>query len=188
MLNLYSVILLRLVVLIILFTSGILPQTGKIVKITDGDTMEMVVGRDAYKIRLAHIDAPEKMQDFGTKAKQYLSDLCYNKTVTMTVTDIDKYGRNVAVITLADGTNVNKKMVEAGYAWWYQKYSNDSSYGKLEATARKAKRGLWADKNPTPPWEWRKPSQSQCQATTKKGTQCKRKAIQGSPYCAQHSK
>lgn len=171
--------------LFVLFVT-ILPQTGKIIKITDGDTMEMVSGRDAYKIRLAHIDAPEKKQAYGTKAKQYLSDLCFGKTVTMIVTDVDRYHRNVAVITLSDGTNVNKKMVEAGFAWWYRKYSSDESYGKLEAAARKAKRGLWADKNPTAPWEWRKPSDQQCKATTKKGRQCKNKALYGSNYCRVH--
>lgn len=178
--------MLKLLTLFFFLFLTILPQTGKIVKITDGDTMEMVSGGYSYKIRLAHIDAPEKKQAYGTKAKQYLSDLCFGKTVTMTVTDVDRYDRNVAVITLSDGTNVNKKMVEAGFAWWYRKYSSDESYGKLEAAARKAKRGLWADKNPTAPWEWRKPSQEQCVATTKKGRQCKNKALNGSIYCRVH--
>lgn len=171
---------------IIAFSS--LAQSGKVVGITDGDTMEMLIEGKGYKIRLAHIDAPEKKQAYGTKAKQYLSDLCYGKTATMTVTDVDRYGRNVAVVVLKDGTNVNKEMVKAGFAWWYYKYSNDRSYEKLEIEARNAKRGLWADKKPTPPWEWRKPSDQQCKATTKKGKQCKNKALQGSDYCKVHIK
>lgn len=77
---------------------------------------------------MAHIDAPEKKQTYGAKAKQYLSDLCFGKTVTMTVTDVDRYNRNVAVITLSDGTNINKKMVEAGFAWFIFLYLHFSLY------------------------------------------------------------
>ncbi len=106
----------------------------------------------------------------------------------MTVTDIDRYNRNVAVVVLKDGTNVNKEMVKAGFAWWYYDYSKDVNYQKLDKEARNAKRGLWADKNPVAPWKWRKPDKAKrCQATTK-GTQCKRNAIAGSNYCMQHTK
>lgn len=175
--------------LFVLCCQLIFSQSGKVIGVSDGDTMEMLIEGKTYKIRLAHIDAPEKKQDYGAKAKQYLSDLCFGKIANMTVTDIDGYKRHVAVITLQDGTNVNKEMVKAGFAWWYSQYSKDSSYEKLEIEARNAKRGLWAGKNPTPPWEWRKPDKSiQCSATTKKGTRCKKNAVAGSKYCAQHLK
>lgn len=162
-------------------------QSGKVIGVTDGDTIEMLIDGKSYKIRLAHIDAPEKKQDYGAKAKQYLSDLCFGKNATMTVTDIDRYNRNVAIVILQDGTNVNKEMVKAGLAWWYNKYSNDKSYENLEKEARQAKRGLWADKNPIPPWEWGSPDKkTQCLATTKKGTRCKKNAVAGSDFCSQH--
>lgn len=125
--------------LLLLFPFLLFSQSGKVIGITDGDTMEMLIEGKSYKIRLAHIDAPEKKQAYGTKAKQYLSDLCYGKTATMTVTDVDQYGRNVAVVVLKDGSNVNKEMVKSGFAWWYYKYSNDRSYEKLEIEARNAK-------------------------------------------------
>lgn len=179
----------NLVFFLIIFSVCVLAQTGKVVGVTDGDTMEMLIEGKSYKIRLAHIDAPEKKQAYGAKAKQHLSDLCYGKTATMTVTVIDRYKRNVAVVTLKDGTNVNKEMVKDGFAWWYYDYSKDITYQKLEKEARNAKRGLWADKNPVAPWKWRKPDKARrCQATTKKGTQCKRNAIEGSNYCMQHTK
>ncbi|MBE0576394.1 MAG: thermonuclease family protein [Desulfuromonadales bacterium] len=57
---------------------------------------------------------------------------------------------------LPDGSNLNKQIVEAGYAWQYKKYSKDPKYGDLEAEARAEKLGLWQDKEPVPPWEWRK--------------------------------
>lgn len=174
-------------IILILLSLIIIPQSGKVIGVTDGDTMEMLIEGKTYKIRLAHIDAPEKKQAFGAKAKQHLSDLCYGKNATMAVTDIDRYNRNVAVVTLKDGTNVNKEMVKAGFAWWYYDYSKDVTYQKLEKEARNAKRGLWADKNPVAPWKWRKPSDQQCKANTKKGKQCKNKALQGSNYCRVHN-
>lgn len=176
-------------ILILMISYSVIPQQGKIIGITDGDTMEMLIEGKTYKIRLAHIDAPEKKQAYGAKAKQQLSDICFGKTATMTVTDIDRYNRNVAVVTLKDGTNVNKEMVKSGFAWWYYEYSKDADYQKLEKEARNAKRGLWVDKNPEAPWKWRKPDKARrCEATTKKGAQCKRNAIAGSNYCMQHTK
>ena len=58
---------------------------------------------------------------------------------------------------LPDGTNVNRKLVKPGLAWWYKKYSKDGSLGALEQEAREAKRGLWAEPNPIPPWIYRHP-------------------------------
>jgi hypothetical protein len=54
-----------------------------------------------------------------------------------------------------DGRSLNRELVREGYAWWYKQYSKDASLGVLEGEARAAKRGLWADQNPVPPWEWR---------------------------------
>jgi endonuclease YncB( thermonuclease family) len=47
-------------------------------------------------------------------------------------------------------------MLEAGYAWHYKHYDNSKYYADLEKEARKAKRGLWADKKPQAPWTYRK--------------------------------
>ena len=69
----------------------------------------------------------------------------------------DKYGRTVGDVILPDGTNLNHEFVRAGFAWWYRQYaSGDRTLEALEAEARKAKRGLWADKSPIQPWEWRR--------------------------------
>jgi len=47
-------------------------------------------------------------------------------------------------------------MVAEGYAWHYKQYSKDADLVKAEKEAREAKKGLWADPNPVPPWEYRK--------------------------------
>lgn len=128
---------------------------GKVIKVLDGDTINILYQNQPVRIRLNGIDAPEKGMPHGNKAKQFVSNLAAQKTVTVNVTDTDKYGRSVGDVTLPDGTSLNREIVKAGYAWWYRKYSTDESLGALEAEARNTRKGLWQDKEPMPPWEWR---------------------------------
>src|SRR5438105_4120602 len=130
--------------------------SGRVVGVTNGDTIKVMHNGKAEKIRLHGIDCPEKGQAFGTKAKQFTSEMVFGKDVTVHVTDTDKYGRTVADVILPDGRVLNRELVAAGLAWWYKRYSQDKSLGQLEVYSRAARRGLWADPNPVPPWEWRK--------------------------------
>ena len=130
--------------------------TGKVIKVVDGDTIEVLQGNQPVRIRLNGIDAPEKGQAHGNKAKLFVLELVAQKVVAVEVVDTDKYGRSVGDVILPGGRDLNKEIVAAGYAWWYRKYSNDQSLGRLEEAARSARRGLWQDKNPVPPWVWRK--------------------------------
>jgi micrococcal nuclease len=130
---------------------------GRVVGVSDGDTLTMLdAGNTQFKIRLAAIDAPEKVQAFGQRGKEQLSDICYGKQASVTVVDTDRYGRTVGEV-VCDGTYANEAMIKSGLAWVYRKYAK--GYGHLyafEDEAKTAKRGLWADPNPTTPWEWRK--------------------------------
>jgi endonuclease YncB( thermonuclease family) len=130
--------------------------TGKVIKVVDGDTIDVLHDRQSVRIRLNGIDAPEKGQAYGNRAKQFVSDLASQKAVTVEIVDKDKYGRLVGDVFLPDAMNLNREIVKAGYAWWYRKYSQDQLLGRLEEDARRARRGLWQDKSPVPPWEWRK--------------------------------
>ncbi len=108
------------------------------------------------KIRLHGIDCPEKRQAFGNRAKQFTSKLVFGETVTVEVVDRDRYGRTVADVLLPDGRSLNRELVRAGFAWWYRRYApDDETLKQLEHEARAARRGLWADAEPVPPWEWR---------------------------------
>jgi endonuclease YncB( thermonuclease family) len=49
---------------------------------------------------------------------------------------------------LSDGRSLNQKLVRAGYAWWFRRYSADPLLARLEADARLTRRGLWADPRP----------------------------------------
>ena len=132
-------------------------MTGKVVGIYDGDTITIIDDLDQgkFKIRLYGIDAPEKKQDFGQKAKQHLSSLIFNKVVKIKFTEIDRYGRIVGKIFLND-IEINIEMLKAGLAWHYSRYDQTSTYINAEKQARTEKRGIWSIKNSIPPWEYRK--------------------------------
>jgi len=130
---------------------------GKVIGIKDGDTFEILYDSIPERVRLAEIDCPEKSQAFGKNARQYASDLCFGKTVTVTSDGKrDRYGRVVGTITTQEGINVNEELVKAGLAWHYKQYSKSKTLDGIEQQARDKKLGLWADKNPVAPWEWRK--------------------------------
>jgi micrococcal nuclease len=129
--------------------------TGRVVGISDGDTISVMHGTRAEKIRLNGIDCPEKRQAFGQRAKQFTSKLAFGKDVTVKTFGHDKYGRTLGDVILPDGRTLNHELVRAGLAWWYEKYSKDLALRDLQEGARVAKRGLWVYPDPVPPWEWR---------------------------------
>ena len=131
--------------------------TAPVIGISDGDTIKVLQDGVSKRIRLWGIDCREMKQAFGTRAKQFTGDLAFGKTVTLRVHDVDRYGRQVAEIILPDGRNLNQEIVRAGFAWWYRQYArDDKELERLESEAKAAKRGLWADKDPMPPWEFRR--------------------------------
>lgn len=131
--------------------------SGRVVAVTDGDTIGVLVANEEYKIRLHGIDTPERKQDFGTRAKQFTSDLVFGKEVRVEVKYRDRYGREVGVVYLVDGRNLNHELVKAGMAWWYEEYApNDETLEQLQTEARKNRRGLWRDPHPQSPWDFRK--------------------------------
>ena len=156
-----------LVIAALLISSFISAETiqGKVVRVADGDTITVLdQSNTQHKIRLAGIDAPEKGMPFGQKSKQHLSDLVARKLVQVETTKVDRYGRNVGKV-LVDGLDANLAQVEAGFAWHYKAYEREQSvvdrqtYDKAEKLAREARKGLWLDREPVPPWEWRRRDQ-----------------------------
>ena len=150
---------------ILLFALLILPWpaladfSGRVVGVSDGDTIKVLHNGRAEKIRLHGIDCPEKGQPYGTKAKQFMSQLVFGKEVIVKEYGIDnnRFKRTLGEIVLPDGRVVNEELLRAGLAWWYRKYvPNRVDLAILEEEARNAKRGLWADSHPVPPWCWRK--------------------------------
>jgi endonuclease YncB( thermonuclease family) len=136
--------------------------TGLIVGVHDGDTVTLLDAQhQQHKIRLAGIDAPELHQAFGQKSKSNLSAMVFNREVSAECGKTDKYKRQVCKI-IVDGVDANLAQVEAGMAWHYKQYAKEQSpkdredYEVAENFAKMRRLGLWSDKNPVPPWEWRR--------------------------------
>jgi micrococcal nuclease len=132
---------------------------GKVVGVTDGDTITVLQDKTPIKVRLYGIDCPEKRQAFGTRAKQVTSECVFGKVVEVETVDVDRYKRTVGIVRLPDGTVVNQEIVRAGYAWVYARYCKKPiclEWKRLEGEAEVAKQGLWKDENPVAPWEWRR--------------------------------
>jgi endonuclease YncB( thermonuclease family) len=129
---------------------------GKVVRIHDGDTLTVLVGKERVRVRLACIDAPEHGQPFASRARQALADLAHLRRVTVEVVDRDDYGRTVGRVKVG-GTDVNLALVRAGMAWHYAYHCPDArDLAQAQREAREARRGLWADPHPVEPSRWRR--------------------------------
>lgn len=128
---------------------------AKVIAVMDGDTVLVLRGAQKIKIRLANIDAPEKAQEFGKESRQALLNMVLKKQVRVNSRAIDDYGRVVAGLNV-DGRSVNEEQVRRGMAWQYSYFHSDKTLLALQSEAQAARRGLWVQASPTPPWEWRK--------------------------------
>lgn len=147
-----------LFIIFVLFPTLIFAWDGKVVGVTDGDTIKVLQNGTQVIIRLASIDCPEKGQPYGLAAKKFTANLVAGKVVKVWPTDTDRYG--IVAFVFVGSTDLNKELLKAGLAWHFKKYSRDPELAKLEFEARTKKVGLWAEPNPVPPWEWRSQKQS----------------------------
>jgi endonuclease YncB( thermonuclease family) len=132
--------------------------TGKVVGVSDGDTITVLQDRAQYKIRLYGIDCPEFHQDFGTRAKQFTSDLVFRKVVRVVQKDMDRYGRVVGLVYAGD-LCLNEEIVRSGFAWVYLRYCKEpvcQKWKDIENRARENRVGLWSHPDPIPPWNYRR--------------------------------
>lgn len=147
---------LKLLFFLLFFQVLLYSQSGTVVKIKDGDT---VVVLDKFNnqitIRLAEVDCPESKQAFGKQAKQFTADQVGMKVVTYQVISKDRYNRSIAKI-FYDGKYLSREIIKNGFGWHYKQYSTSSELATIEILAKKNNLGLWNEKNPTPPWQFRK--------------------------------
>lgn len=131
------------------------PFSGQVVGVADGDTLTVLADKTPHKIRLAEIDAPEKKQDFGERAKQSLAALCFGQRAEVSPGKTDRYGRTVARVR-CQGMDASLHQVQQGLAWAYTAYLTDPGIARAEQLARDSGLGLWLGHEPTPPWLYRK--------------------------------
>lgn len=142
--------------------------TGRTVGVSDGDTITVLdINNTQHKIRLAGIDAPEKSQPFGQRSKESLSELVFNRTVTVETDKVDRYRRKVGKVRTPEGMDANLEQVRRGLAWHYKEYEQEqteadrATYAAAEDVARGQRRGLWGDAQQVAPWEFRKAQRDQ---------------------------
>ena len=140
--------------------------SAKVIAVLDGDTVLIRRSNSLVKIRLAEIDAPEKSQIFGETSRRSLSGMVLGKQVKVNSRATDQYGRMIAHLSV-NGLDVNAEQIRRGMAWaaarWRQSrqslrdplHSNQALVA-LQEEARRVPRGLWAQRTPVPPWDWRK--------------------------------
>ncbi|MDF7667540.1 thermonuclease family protein [Orbaceae bacterium ESL0727] len=130
---------------------------GKVVKIVDGDTIDVLTPEyQKIRVRLNDIDAPERSQAYGKQAQKQLANFIAGKQVFVQENKKDIYQRTLGTI-FYNNTNINAKMVETGYAWAYRykNIANNQNMVELETIAKENKRGLWQDRQPIAPWDYR---------------------------------
>lgn len=144
-------------IIFLLFNQIIFSQNivAKVIGVKDGDTIVLLFENKPITVRLEHIDFPEKNQPFGAKAKQFVSEFCFGKTVTLISNGkLDRNGRWIGEI-FYNNQNLGKELVRNGLAWHFKRYSKNQNYAELEIIARQKKIGLWQEENPVAPWNWR---------------------------------
>jgi endonuclease YncB( thermonuclease family) len=134
---------------------------ARIVDVADGDTLtaEPVNGGDRVKIRLYGIDAPERKQPYGERARDYVVKAALYKQATIQpqAQGRDRYGRVVGTVILDGANALQEGLLASGLAWVYRQYCKDCrAWEAIQSKAKASRTGLWADRNAIPPWEWRK--------------------------------
>ena len=140
---------------VLLFCFSLYSQSGKVIKIKDGDTVVVLdsLGNQTT-LRLAEVDCPESSQAFGNRAKQFTANEVGNKIITYKVDSKDRYGRSIAKV-FYDGKYLSKEIIKNGFGWHYKRHSTSKKLAALEQLAKDNKIGLWSDKRAVAPWEYR---------------------------------
>jgi micrococcal nuclease len=147
--------ILAAVALLVVAISAFADFTGRVAKVSDGDTLTVLFNKTQVRVRLDAIDAPERGQAFGKRSQQSLAQLCAGKDAQVVERGKDRYGRTIGVVTCA-AIEANTEQVRRGLAWVFVKYAPTGSplYG-LEAAAKAQGLGLWSEPHPIAPWKWR---------------------------------
>jgi endonuclease YncB( thermonuclease family) len=148
--------------------SSVVVLTCLIVGVVDGDTLTArceatgTAAPQTMTVRVAEIDAPERGQPFSTRAREHLAQLCHGQPAKVRPVPgddgKDRYGRTVAHVQ-CNHLDAGAAQVKEGMAWAFQRYVKDEALRTSQKNARLQLRGLWAEKDPVPPWEWRRARQ-----------------------------
>jgi endonuclease YncB( thermonuclease family) len=130
-------------------------RSGRVTHIVDGDTLDIMLNETRVRVRLLDIDAPKQGQADGIRSRQSLIQICGGGLALLDAKGRDRNGRVLGRVT-CNGTDAGSEQVRRGMAWVFDRYSRpESPLYAIQDEARAAHRGLWARKDPVPPWDWR---------------------------------
>ena len=131
--------------------------TGTVTRVLDGDTIDVTSADYTVRVRLYGVDTPEKTQSGGPEAMAFTQRLVSGNPVNIVERDIDRYGRIVGMVTLADGRVLNQEILREGWGRWYSRYAPlAAELREMEAHAREERKGVWSDPQAQAPWDFRK--------------------------------
>lgn len=139
----------KILVSIFIFSLSVIAiaVSGKVIRVSDGDTILLQSGSQRIKVRMYGIDAPELKQSYGEDSKNYLEKRILNKNVDVKVINEDKYGRKVGKVFYKN-KDINLEMIKTGNAWFYEYHAKkEKEYRKASKSAQEQKLGLWKDKD-----------------------------------------
>jgi micrococcal nuclease len=134
-------------------------EQATVVRVVDGDTLQVLLPHGLEKVRLIGVDTPElhhpkkPVERFAKEATEFVRRTVLGKTVRLAgedgQPDRDRYNRLLRYVFLADGACLNAEIVRQGYGHAYVKYpfARLEEFRGLEREAREASRGLWASED-----------------------------------------
>ena len=131
---------------------------AKVVRVIDGDTIEIQKENKHQRVRIWGVDTPEWDQPYGAQSSHFAKNLLNGQEVQVVPKSIDKYGRLVAVIMM-ERINIGEELVKSGLAWVHIYFCNEQicdTWKAMQERAGSERRGLWSDRDPVAPWQWRK--------------------------------
>jgi endonuclease YncB( thermonuclease family) len=149
--------------------------TGRVVGVADGDTLTVLDGSRQVRVRLWGIDAPERGQPWSRRSRETLAARAMHRDALVATRGTDGYGRTLARVAV-DGADLGEAQLRDGLAWVYRRYTKDRAMIAIEDEARAARRGLWSQNDPEPPWIYRAREQARPQRS---GRRAGRRDVRG---------
>ena len=128
----------------------------KVIEVIDGNTLKVKTeAKDIFVIVLRGVDAPEISQSYGDISKEAVEKRVLGKRVHLLSFGKDRFGNTLGEVRLKNGIWLHEELLKNGLAW-KSINNNDSNHLQYELESQNNKMGLWSEKNPTPPWIFRR--------------------------------